>query len=266
MEIVEGIVFSKLKYITRNAGEILRDGFYNCNKKIDEKKARELVTNYDYESEKYIINQLKQYDIPIIAEETKKNYYMDKNKCWVIDPIDGTNNFAFGIPHFSVVIALIWENEIVFGIIHDPIKNETFYSIKNRGAFLNDEKIKVSSRKKLSKAMVATGFSYNRGGKNGYNNINNFKNFALKARGIRRLGSAALDLAYVGAGRYDVYWEEGLKIWDMAAGKLFVEESGGKITDLNGKKWLFNTNNIVASNGIIHEKVISSLEKYNGRN
>jgi len=266
MEIVEGIVFSKLKYITRNAGEILRDGFYNCNKKIDEKKARELVTNYDYKSEKYIINQLKQYDIPIIAEETKKNHSMEISKYWVIDPIDGTNNFAFGIPHFSVVIALIWDNEIVFGIIYDPVKNEIFHSIKNQGAFLNEKKVKVSSRKQLSKAMVATGFSYNRGEKNGYNNISNFKKLALKARGIRRLGSAALDLAYVGAGRYDVYWEEGLKIWDMAAGKLFVEEAGGTITDLNGKKWLFNTNNIIASNGIIHEKVISNLEKYNGRN
>ncbi|TYB31107.1 MAG: inositol monophosphatase, partial [Candidatus Mcinerneyibacterium aminivorans] len=142
----------------------------------------------------------------------------------------------------------------------DPIKEETFYAVKNMGAYLNDNIITVSSNNKLSESMVATGFAYDRD-KSGNNNLDNFKRLALKAKGIRRMGAAALDLAYVASGRFDGFWESGLKLWDMAAGKLLVEEAGGKITDLKDEEWKILGDNIVASNNLIHEELIKHLKE-----
>jgi len=262
MKIINGIMYEEIKNIVLNAGDILLEGFYKDDKDIKSKKNRELVTKYDLMSEKYLKEKLQLYDFDIIAEESK-NPELSTKYWWVIDPLDGTNNFSFSIPHFCVTIALIKDKEVIFGIIYDPIKNEIYHAIKGESAYLNNNPINVSARKSLKESMMATGFAYDRD-KTGYNNLNNFNKITLKAKGIRRMGSAALDLAYVSSGRYDGFWERGLKLWDMAAGKLLVEESGGKVTDINGNNWDINKDNILATNKTLHESVVENLERYNG--
>ncbi len=260
MDIINGIKFKDIRDIVLNAGNILLKGFYKDDKNIKTKSDRELVTKYDLLSEEFLKGELKKFGFDIIAEESE-NPDLSTEYWWVIDPLDGTNNFSFSIPHFCVTVALMKNEEVIFGIIYDPVKKEIYHSIKGNKAYLNDKLITVSTRKQLEKSMLATGFAYDRD-KKGYNNLNNFNKITLKAKGIRRMGSAALDLAYVAAGRYDGFWERGLKLWDMAAGKLIVEESKGKTTDINGNKWALEKDNILATNRLIHKSVIKNLDRY----
>ena len=242
----------------KKAGALLKQGFSDSSKTITSKDGRELVTNYDLASEQLLKNFLNRFDFPVVAEESGGN--CSSGPYWVIDPLDGTNNFSFGIPHFCVTIALI-DIGPIFGIVYDPLRDELFHAIKGKGAYLNNFPISVSTRCAMKDGILATGFSYTLTETN-YNNIDNFGRVTVKAKGTRRMGSAALDLCYVACGRFDGYWETGLKVWDMAAGALIVEEAGGKTSLFDGTAWVPTVDCILSSNGLIHDELGACLSPY----
>ena len=213
------------KVIIRDFGEIE-------NLQVSKKGPRDFVTKTDKKAEKILIEELSKAkkNYSFITEESGKIKNSNEDACWIIDPIDGTINFLHGIPHFAISIALKSNNEIVAGLIYDPIKDELFYAEKNNGAFLNNQRIRVSNKNKLEDCLFAIG------GK-----MVNELNFLC-----RRSGSAALDLAYVAAGRYDGYFQRNLNLWDVAAGIILVQEAGGIVEDLNLDN--IKNLNVVASN------------------
>jgi myo-inositol-1(or 4)-monophosphatase len=219
----------------------------------------DLVTEVDKGCEALIVGAiLERYpDHDILAEE---NVYTPKGSShrWIIDPLDGTTNYAHGFPWFAVSIALEMEGELRAGVVFHTMMNELFTAIRGEGAFLNGEPIHVSARAPLKSALLATGFPYDKFQDN-ENNFANFERFQLKARAVRRAGSAALDLAYVAAGRFEGFWECKLKPWDVAAGTLLVEEAGGRVTDHGGGPYSIRHHRILASNGLIHEEMTALL-------
>tara|TARA_B100000965_G_C19584178_1_gene754919 strand:+ start:1856 stop:2572 length:717 start_codon:yes stop_codon:yes gene_type:complete len=186
---------------------------------VSVKGPSDFVTNSDKKVEKILINELikSKKNYSIISEETGEIKNKDKDNFWIIDPIDGTTNFLHGIPHFAISIALKHKDEIICGLIFDPIKNEMFYAEKNSGTFFNNQRVRVSSKKNLEECLFATG---------GKKEIKNKLN-------VRKSGSAALDMAYVSSGRFDGYFQNNLNIWDIAAGIIIVKEAGGKINEIN---------------------------------
>jgi myo-inositol-1(or 4)-monophosphatase len=217
------------------------------------------VTQTDKKSQIAIIKILK--DIfpcyGILAEEDNVNE-LGREYCWIIDPLDGTVNFIHGISLFCVSVGLKYNDEIISGVIYAPVTQEIFIAEKNKGAWLNGKRIKVSKIQDTIRALTVTGFPYNIN-KNKTRVMKNFENVILKAQGVRRLGSAALDMAYVAAGRFDFFWEEGLKPWDVAAGSLIVEEAGGIVSDYNGAMSSIFNETLVASNGLIHKEVLKII-------
>lgn len=209
----------------------------------------DFVSNADTKAEKIIINELtkSRKNYSIISEEDGSKVNEDKNNVWIVDPIDGTINFLHGIPHFAISIALKSYNEIVSGVIYDPIKDEMFYAEKNNGAYFNNKRIRVSKRKKIEDCLFASGEIDNE-------NIKQKTNAKLKTR---KSGSAALDMAYVAAGRYDGYYQKNLNLWDIAAGIIIVKEAGGIVNDLDLKQ--NNNINIIASSSSINEKLVKNL-------
>ena len=204
------------------------------------------VSNADLKAEKIIIEELKKArpDYSIISEEDGSESNRNKKNTWVIDPIDGTTNFLHGVPHFAISIALKSENEIVSGLIYDPIKDEMFYAEKDKGAFFNNQRIKVSKKKEINSCLFATG------GKS-KNEID---------LPLRRSGSAALDMAYVAAGRYDGYFQNDLNLWDIAAGIIILKEAGGMINEID----LSQNKNIPirASSMAINGKMLEKLKNF----
>ena len=227
------------KILIRDFGELE-------NLQVSKKGPKDFVTNSDKKTEKVLINELtknkKKYSI--LSEEIGFIKNDDNDYVWVIDPIDGTTNFLHGIPHFCISIGLKFKEEIISGIIFDPIKNEIFYAEKNQGAFFNNHRIRVSKRKNLDECLFAT-------------NKNGLSSADLNAR---IFGSAALDLAYVASGRIDGYFQNGLNLWDIAAGTLIVKEAGGIVNNYDLEK----TNNIklVASSENINQKMLKRLNKF----
>ena len=229
-------------YLLSQAGEELL---------IEHKGRIDLVTNADKISQDMIIKNIENKfpDHAIIAEEG----YDTSGKggfAWYIDPIDGTTNFVHGVPMFCVSVALYKDASPIIGVCHNPSTQETFYAEKGKGAFLNGKRIYVSKTMNLLNALVATGFPYK--SENMDKVIKCFSNVVGNVQGIRRFGSAALDLCYVACGRFDAFWEMELKPWDMAAGVLILEEAGGKVTDMEGAVFNLNKGDIAASNKIIH--------------
>jgi myo-inositol-1(or 4)-monophosphatase len=206
----------------------------------------DFVSNADLKAEKIIIEELKKArpDYSIISEEDGSESNKDKKNTWIIDPIDGTTNFLHGVPHFAISIALKHENEIISGLIYDPIKDEMFYAEKDNGSFFNNQRIRVSKKKELNVCLFATGGKYK-------NEID---------LPIRRSGSAALDMAYVAAGRYDGYFQNGLNLWDIAAGIIILKEAGGLINEID----LSQNKNIPirASSMAINEKMLEILKNF----
>jgi myo-inositol-1(or 4)-monophosphatase len=243
-----------------------------------EKSKNDLVTEMDKLSEDFIIKKI-QTEYPnhaIIAEESVKNLsnqfekYKDSKYIWIIDPLDGTTNFAHGIPIYAISIAIFkteilkssnnfdyLSGEIIAGVVHAPKLNETFYSTKNKGAYLNGEKIKVSKVEKIKDSIMVTGFPP----QNRERNLPHFQTILKKSQALRRLGAASLDLCYVACGRFDGYWEFNLKPWDIAAGALIIKEAGGTVTDTNGNTLDLFGGDILASNGKIQKETIKSFEK-----
>ena len=209
----------------------------------------DFVTNADTKAEKIIIDELtkSRKNYSILSEESGSKENKDIDNVWIIDPIDGTINFLHGVPHFAISIALKSNNEIVSGLIYDPIKDEMFYAEKNNGAYFNNKRIRVSKRKKMEDCLFASGEIDNE-------NIKQKTNAKLS---IRKSGSAALDMAYVASGRYDGYFQKNLNLWDIAAGIIIVKEAGGQVNDLNLKQ--NNNIDITASSSSINEQLLKNL-------
>lgn len=243
------------------AGEIQRNYF---NKGVEVKikggEHHNRVTIADLESEEAIVSLIKKHypEHNILAEEGEYKK-TDSEYKWVIDPLDGTNNFSRGISIFCVSIALAKNEEVILGVIYDVLKDELFTAEKGKGAFLNGKKITVSHNNKWSDCLLVTGFYYDRGQAMMQNLDITRKFFLAGVLGIRRFGSAALDLCYVACGRLDGYWEFELNPWDFSAGKCILEEAGGKITDKNGENFPIGPSYIVASNGKIHNNMLKIL-------
>lgn len=252
----------KAKNITITVGDFIKNEITKIGSNdVETKSLNSLVTYVDKEAEKQLVKQLSEL-IPesgFIAEEgtsDKKGKYN-----WIIDPLDGTTNFIHGLPMYSVSVALAKENEILIGIVYLPVLNECFYALKNEGAFLNDLKISTSSKTLLSDTLIATGFPYYDYGKmDAYSEI--LKEFMQKTRGIRRMGSAAIDLAYVACGRFDSFYEYSLNPWDVAAGSLIVQEAGGTVSDFKNKGEYLHGKEIIASNPAIHNRVFDIIDEH----
>lgn len=245
-------------YAAREAEKIVMK-YFDKEKKIRNKAEVDLVTNADTESEKRIVEILqKKYPTHSFLLEEADNIINSSRHKWVIDPIDGTTSFAHNYPFFSISIALFENNKPMLGVVLAPYMKELFTAQKGKGAFLNNNRIKVSTVRKVKQSLISTGFPYERvsGGKD---NMDYLKKIIKTAGGIRRSGSAALDVCYVAAGRVDGYWEIGLKMVDTAAAQLILTEAGGKVTRLNGNPIIDDYSVVVASNSIIHDELLRIL-------
>ncbi len=242
----------------RKAGSYQRHRF-TSQLNVDLKGDKDLVTEVDRESERLIVEHLltRFPEHTILAEEGE--YPQDRSTLrWIIDPVDGTTNYAHGFPWFCVSIGLEAAGEIVAAVIFNPIYDELFTATKGGGAYLNGRKLGVSGHSPLKNSLLGTGFPYDCA-TDPANNFDNFIAFQKAARGIRRAGAAALDLAAVAAGRLDGFWELKLKPWDVAAGILMVREAGGMVTGFDGAEYSIFNNRIVASNGLIHAEMTAML-------
>jgi myo-inositol-1(or 4)-monophosphatase len=197
-----------------------------------------------------------------LGEESGNQPGSDKSHTWIVDPLDGTTNFLHGIPHFAISIALEREGTIVAGLVYNPVHDEMFVAERGKGAFLNDRRIRVSARKRLAEAIFACGLPHlGRGDLAQFRR--EFAGIQEKVAGLRRFGSAALDLAWVAAGRLDAYWERNLGAWDIAAGSLIVREAGGFVTDCHGGEEILASGDIAAGNETMHQELISLLKAAN---
>ena len=236
------------------AGDILRKGM-SKRRRVNFKGRVDLVTEFDLKSEKFITGEIGRFfpNHSILAEEggetQKPSSYL-----WIIDPLDGTTNFAHDYPAFCVSIGLAVDGKNVLGAVYDPVHDELFYAVQGRGAFCNKRRIQVSSQNKLNRSLLATGFPYDIA-ESKKDNLANFARMYKVAQGIRRGGSAALDLCYLACGRFDGFWELKLHPWDTAAGVVLVREAGGRVTGIDGGKYSVFDADLLASNGKIHRQM-----------
>lgn len=250
----------KATSIALKAGEILRSYWGNLSQIKAKRFYWDLVTEADLASEAYIIKALKE-EFPnhsILSEEAGLSSDQNFTHQWVIDPLDGTTNFIHQYPMISISIGLLVNQVPEVGIVYNPISNELFAASKGKGATLNGVSIHISTVDKLEQSLLATGFAYDRK-ESQENNYSEFCHMTNLSQGVRRGGSAALDLAFVAAGRLDGYWERGLKPWDIAAGILLVQEAGGTCTSYEGNPYELVSGRIIASNGKIHSLLIKEL-------
>jgi myo-inositol-1(or 4)-monophosphatase len=229
-------------------------------KKVGYKGAVNLVTEMDLLSEKLIVSGIrKSYPAHSILSEEKINREGDSPYRWVVDPLDGTTNYAHGYPIYCVSIGLAKDNEMILGVVYDPSRDELFVGEKGNGATLNGRGIRVSPTPRLSRSLLATGFPYDLR-QSSVNNFDHFRNFARRVHAVRRDGAAALDLCYVAMGRFDGFWEMKLGAWDLAAGSVIVREAGGRVTDFQGNPIFVDGSRVLASNGKIHHEMIKILK------
>ena len=247
-------------HAARESGTIQRE-WLGRDKGIELKGEINLVTEVDRRCEERIVEIIKKA-FPlhnILTEETSMPELPSPYR-WIIDPLDGTTNYAHEYPCFGTSVALELEGKIVLGAIYDPLLDELFTAQQGKGAFLNGGRISVSATERLTDALISTGFPYDLR-ESRENNLDHFNNFIMEARAIRRDGSAVLDLCYVAMGRFDGFWELKLEPWDVAAGKLLVEEAGGNVMDFRGGPLDIYGQEILASNGKIHGEMIRVLQK-----
>lgn len=254
-------MIEKVIQIAKEAGEIVREGF-GKNISIEYKtNSSNLVTEIDKKSELAIINFIHK-NFPshtILAEESGKHFF-GSEYLWVIDPLDGTTNFAHGLPIFSVSIGVLKNNEIIAGVVYDVMNDKVFSAEKGGGAFRDKTRLHVNYNDKLDESVLVTGFPYDIKD-NPYNAIEIFSSFLKKARAIRRLGSAAIDFCYVAAGVFDGFWEVNLNPWDVCAGKLLVEEAGGVVTNFKNDRIDIYSKQFLASNNKVHSAMLEILKK-----
>lgn len=239
---------------------VLLSHFNSGKSKVDKKGAIDLVTEADTESEKTIIGTLKKTfpDHTVLAEESGLNKGEADHK-WIVDPLDGTTNFAHRLGLFAISIAFALSGDTVIAIVLSPVTGELFTAVKGQGAELNGRPINVSNAQTVSESLLVTGFPYNL--TNGFNPLmTRFSNCLKASQGVRRLGSAALDLCFIACGRFDGFWEQNLKPWDTAAGELIAREAGGTVTDFSNQPFDIYKNEILATNGNVHEEMLLLLE------
>jgi len=244
--------------IVRAAGQVVRDQWDDA-KEITFKGRIDLLTQTDLAVEKLLIERLPAL-LPgstILAEESHTTIE-PSDVTWIIDPVDGTTNYAHGLPMVAVSVALWQEGRVVLGAVYAPMLNELFWAVRGQGAFLNGEPMAVSAEKNMQASLIATGFPYSF-----YTEVDQIcdrlRRVLLASQGVRRFGSAAIDLAYTACGRFEGYYETGLKPWDTAAGWLLVEEAGGRVSALDGRDFGLGSHMIVASNGRIHDQLLTLL-------
>lgn len=246
----------------RDAGRVLAERF-GRKLNISNKSELDLVTEADLASERLIIDRIKTTHPrhAILAEESGASAPVGREAQsewrWIIDPLDGTTNYAHGYPCFCVSIGLEHNGRLEIGVIYDPLRDELFTAERGDGAALNSKRIQVSSTRSLSSALLCTGFPYDVRERSEF--ARHFANFIMNAQAVRRDGSAALDLAYVACGRFDGFWEEGLHPWDVAAAALMIEEAGGRVTHYDGSAFDIYGAPILASNGLVHEQMMRVL-------
>lgn len=250
----------------KEAGKFLKKNLGKA-RKIQQKggQERNLVTEIDRHSEEIVIEKIRRHypNHDILAEESGSRNGGTSQYKWIIDPLDGTTNFTHGLPVFCVSIGLEFKGELLLGVIYDPNLDELFVGEKGKGASLNGKRIRVSRTSPLMKSLLVTGFPYDIV-ENPANAVEHFVHFLMNAQAVRRMGSAAIDLAYVAAGRYDGFWEVALHPWDMAAGALIVQEAGGHLSDFSGNSFSVYQKEILATNGLIHEEMIGVLSPPGG--
>jgi myo-inositol-1(or 4)-monophosphatase len=249
----------KMTAIAREAGALLME-FFDKNIRIEYKGDADLVTAADRKSEALIRERIRQTwpSHDVLGEEEGLRDTGSEYR-WYVDPLDGTTNFAHGFPVFCVSMGLQHKNQMIAGVCFDPTRNEVFAAERGKGATLNGRSIHVSATKHLKESLVGTGFPSHKRHKNP--NIHFYYQITLRSHGVRRAGSAALDLCYVASGRMDGFWEFNLNPWDTAAGVLIVEEAGGRVTNFSGGPFELNSREVLASNSIIHEELVGEFRE-----
>ena len=254
-------MIEKIIEISKEAGKIIRDGFRTKLTLEYKSNSSDFVTNIDKAAEYKIINFIKkEYPTHSILAEESGTENNGSKFTWVIDPLDGTMNFAHGLPIFSVSIGVMKNKVIIAGVIYDVMNNLIFSSEKGSGAFQNGRRIMVSENSDLTKSLLVTGFPYNIKDNPDFA-IERFNNFLMNARGVRRLGSAAIDLCYVANGTFDGFWEVNLQPWDMCAGMLLIEEAGGRVSNFTNQNIDIYTKQLLATNGKVHTGMVKVLNE-----
>ena len=249
-----------MEQLALDAGKIIRQDYFKTDTKLEYKGDIDIVTDTDLKCEEVIVSNIrKRYPYDCIITEEQEIINTESKRKWIVDPLDGTTNFSHRFPFCAVSIGLEIDGIIKYGVVYTPIMNELFSAKKYNGAFLNGTRICVSKTDKISNCLVATGFPYDRF-TNEDNNLDNFNRLATKIRGIRRLGSAALDLCYVAANRVNGYWEIRMETWDLAAGMLIAQEAGAKVTKRDGSLDMLNPPiNVIAANPLLHQKFLENI-------
>jgi myo-inositol-1(or 4)-monophosphatase len=252
---------SYVENLARQAGAILRAG-YDTEHQVGYKGVIDLVTEVDHQSEKYLLDEVQKAfpDHHIFSEESGIIQGSDE-QIWYIDPLDGTVNYAHHIPIFCVSIAYAFRGILTLGAVYDPMRDEMFLAERNKGASLNGRPLRVSSVTELQRSLLVTGFPYN-AWNTPHDNFDNFVKFGKLSQGVRRLGSAALDLCYVAAGRFEGFWEMALNPWDVAAGGLIAEEAGARVTNVTGEAdYLSSPQSVIACTPGIHTRMLEELSR-----
>jgi myo-inositol-1(or 4)-monophosphatase len=247
--------------LARKAGRILHDN-YETELVINFKSEIDLVTHVDHESENFIINEINQTFVEhkFLAEESGESAGTSDH-LWIIDPLDGTVNYAHGVPFFCVSIAYAYKGEVKLAAVYDPMRNEMFSAERGQGARLNQRPLKVKQADKLKQSLLVTGFPYD-AWHTAEHNFDNYERFGKLTQGVRRMGSAALDLCYIASGRLDGYWELSVKAWDVAAAGLIAEEAGAKVTNIKGEGNYIDTPvSIIAANEVLHAQILAELNR-----
>ena len=241
---------------------LLRDFGELENLQVRKKGPADFVSVADIRTEKLIREELAHArpDFGFLGEESEETAATNNSGCrWIVDPIDGTTNFLHGIPHFCISIGLEKDGEIIAGVIYDPVKQEMFWAEKDAGAYCNERKLRVSGREDLREAVLATGIPFaGHGDHDGF--VATLKKAMPQIAGVRRMGSAALDLAYVAAGRYEAYWENPIKPWDIAAGIILVREAGGKVSDADGGQEMLRKHSILATSVPLYDRFLALMK------
>ena len=248
--------------VRKAARGLIRDFGEVENLQVSMKGTSDFVTSADVKTEKLLRAELEKArpGYGFLMEEGGEIGGRDTSHRWIIDPIDGTTNFIHGIPHFAISVGLERDGDIIAGVIYEPITDQLFSAEKGGGAFLNDRRLRVSARRKLDEALFATGIPFQ--GRPGHAEfLSTAAKVMERTAGLRRMGAASLDMAYVAAGRYEGYWESGIKPWDIAAGIILVREAGGYVTDLKGGQDMLNSGGVVAGNDQLHRPLLDLVRR-----
>ena len=255
-------MIEKVIEISKQAGEVIRNGYRQDFQVEFKTNTSDLVTEIDKRSEKVIMDFIKkEFPTHGILTEESGSFSQQAEYVWVVDPLDGTTNFAHGLPIFSVSIAVLKNNEPIAGVVYDVMRDVVYSAEKGAGAFEQGKKIHVSTVDNLEQSLLVTGFPYDVRN-NPSHVIERFNAFLFESQAVRRLGSAAIDFCYVASGIFEGFWEVTLNPWDIAAGKLIVEEAGGKVTNFKGEPISVFSKQILASNGLVHEKMSRILQRF----